>query len=620
MLTRMGWSNRSIWGSLVIWLMAAGSIPAQQLPSLPLAGAASGQQITDSAAIFHTEQNLSPGQAWEKIQQSGTTHFNDFGFTDHRYWVGLQLENLSAYQQWILEVENPHIDYITLYIRSPGTGDWIKIEQSGDRVPHHVRSLSHYNPALPIDFTGRSQLDLLVMLYKQHSSLNFNLRLWEQADFSRQQQVQYTVYGGYFGILLLVIIATGCIFAFSRKQVYLWYLLYILTIGLYILADTGLAHQFIYPGSATIPNYARMVLTYGFLFTFIPFTQHYFSTGRTLPSYHRGFNILLGLALLHFVVFTTWFLLGNVDGILALSTKNLIILLCLLFLLYHGVIQLGVNRIPARFYLAAFSAMLLSAVYKAIAQFGLVPRVVYPLTPLQIGFFFEIIILSVGMGWQVRQLDREQAEFRSRINKLQNEKLQAFVDGVDKERHRIARDLHDAVGSRLTHLKHLVERGSSNGLAGRIQQIITDVRSISHQLSPPGLQLTTLEQNIQQLVRESDTNSSIQYHLQILDLPEKLSTEVSTNVYRLVQEGINNIEKHSQADQADIQLINHGDKLVLTIEDDGVGLPAGYHADQGIGLRNLHYRVEQLNGTVEISSAPNRGTHILVVLPIAHQP
>ncbi|NGP88359.1 sensor histidine kinase [Fodinibius halophilus] len=613
----MDWSNRALWGWVVLFFIVCGQATAQQLPTLQLTDTVSGQQITDSVAIFHTKHRLEPEQAWKQLQDSGRTQFRDFGFTDHRYWVGMQLVNHTDSDQWVLEIENPHIDYITLYAKSPETGEWKEVEQTGDNLPYYNREISHYNPALPVNLSEESELDLLIMLYKRHSSLNFNLRLWERTNFGQQQQVRYTLYGGYFGILILVMTALSLMFFFTRKQVYLWYLFYILVTSFYILADTGLAHQFIYPGSATIPHYSRMVLTYGFLFTFIPFTQHYFSTSATLPTCHRIFNILLGITFLHFLIFTTWFLVGDVNAILALLTKNIIILICLLFLLYHGFIQLRVKQILATFYLAAFSAMLLSAVYKAISQFGLVPRVVYPLTPLQIGFLTETIILSAALGWEIRQINRKQIRFRSRINKLQNEKLRAYVDGVEQERHRIARDLHDSVGARLSHLKRLAERdkpNEKNGLPSQIKNILEEVRNISHRLAPPGLQLTSLEQNIKKLVHDFNSTSSIRYRLQILDLPNDLTDKLANHTYRLIQEGINNIEKHSQADNADIQLIWHNDKLVLTIEDDGVGLPPDQTND-GIGFQNLEYRTKQMGGSIEISSTPSKGVHLLIILP-----
>lgn len=621
------WPDRQLfdlWVSILMFgliFFAADHTKAQQPPILNTESVPSGQTITDSVAIFHTEKTLMPGQAWKELLEQGKTNFRDFGYTDHQYWAGVQLNNLSSSERWIIEIENPHIDFITLFARSQATKEWVEVERLGDSIPFYNRTIAHFNPALPVDFSNETPLNILILLHKRHSSLNFNLRLWEFSDFNRHQQGQYALYGGYFGILLLVFTAVTLTLLFLRKKVYLWYLLYLLTIGFYILADTGLAHQFIYPYSDAIPNYARMILTYGFLFTFIPFTQHYFSTSATHPNHHKIFNILLVITALHFVIFTSWFLLAEVDGILALASKSIIILLCQLFLLYHGLVQLRIKKIQAIFYLAAFSAMLLSGIYKIVAQFGLVPRIVYPMPPLQAGFFIEILILTAGLGWQIRQIEFDRIKFRSRINKLKNEKLRAYVDGVEEERSRIAMDLHDSVGSSMAHLIRLIETNVQNQkkqLLDLSKKNFSEVRRISHRLAPPGLAYSNLEQNLQQLVDDINENSAICYRLQTLDLPEELSEKHATQIYRLAQEAINNIERHSQAKEANIQLIRHDDQLVLTIEDDGTGLPEN-HFGKGIGLQHLQMRTEQLGGTLEISSIKNRGVHILAIIPTASE-
>jgi len=89
-------------------------------------------------------------------------------------------------------------------------------------------------------------------------------------------------------------------------------------------------------------------------------------------------------------------------------------------------------------------------------------------------------------------------------------------------------------------------------------------------------------------------------------------------IYRVVQELIHNVIKHASASRLDIQIVKHRDRIVLTVEDDGAGFDMQYQKTNGngLGLRNIETRVSSLSGTVEIDSAPGKGTLIIVEIPL----
>ncbi|MDI6402888.1 ATP-binding protein, partial [Balneolaceae bacterium ANBcel3] len=131
-----------------------------------------------------------------------------------------------------------------------------------------------------------------------------------------------------------------------------------------------------------------------------------------------------------------------------------------------------------------------------------------------------------------------------------------------------------------------------------------------------GLKLSGLASQIERLVLEAHQSSPIQYTFQSVDVPDDLPEDITIQIFRITQEGIQNIEKHSQARKAEVQLICHCDQLVLTIDDDGKGFDATAASPNGIGLENIKKRVTYMKGEVMISSVPGSGTEMMVIIPL----
>jgi len=149
-----------------------------------------------------------------------------------------------------------------------------------------------------------------------------------------------------------------------------------------------------------------------------------------------------------------------------------------------------------------------------------------------------------------------------------------------------------------------------------IGSVITDVRRLSHRLTPPGAEIFDLPEQIQQLVDSTQESSTIDYKFQALEVPPDLSDEIRIQLSRIAQEGVENIEKHSQASSAEIQLIGHPDELVLTIEDDGIGMDITQTSTNGIGIENMRRRAAFIGGDVTFTSVPENGLQIMVSIPL----
>ena len=98
------------------------------------------------------------------------------------------------------------------------------------------------------------------------------------------------------------------------------------------------------------------------------------------------------------------------------------------------------------------------------------------------------------------------------------------------------------------------------------------------------------------------------------DLDERYDPAIELNMFRIAQELLNNVHKHANCTKLHVSLMDHGDLLSLTVEDDGIGFDRA-HDSNGIGLRNIHSRVNMMQGEVDIESSENSGTLINIEIP-----
>ena len=139
-----------------------------------------------------------------------------------------------------------------------------------------------------------------------------------------------------------------------------------------------------------------------------------------------------------------------------------------------------------------------------------------------------------------------------------------------------------------------------------------------HQMMPNVLLKSGLASAVRKFVNKINT-PKLKVNLHIHGLTERLDETIEIVLYRVIQECVNNVIKHSEASILDIQLLGDANEISATIEDNGKGFDASLRDQfEGIGLKNIKTRVDYLNGTVNIDSAVGRGTHINVEIPLVN--
>ena len=236
-------------------------------------------------------------------------------------------------------------------------------------------------------------------------------------------------------------------------------------------------------------------------------------------------------------------------------------------------------------------------------------------------------IISTGIDITQRKL----AEDALRRSEDQLRRLMAnLFTAQEEERKRIARELHDDLNQRMAMLANEVAtleqkpptsarllRKQLRALGERVDQLSDDLRRAAHQLHPSALEHFGLVAAIESHCSDFLKLHPIQLKLTHRSVPESIPFEISLCLYRVTQECLNNVAKHSSARKVTVTITGNEDALVLSITDNGAGFDPGLLADQsGLGIVGIRERVRLVNGIVSITSQPGHGTKIECRVPL----
>lgn len=227
----------------------------------------------------------------------------------------------------------------------------------------------------------------------------------------------------------------------------------------------------------------------------------------------------------------------------------------------------------------------------------------------------------VGSGFDVSDLKRAEEVLSQFTGKL--------ILAQEIERRRIARELHDDIGQRIAVLAIELEglqtgRGNVRAAAAKLfaeaKEIAASLRAISHNLHSTGLEVLPLGTALKGLCKDfSSSQPSILTSFSEEGLPAAVSQDTKLCIYRVAQEALQNVAKHSHASEIKVELKARENRLDLTISDNGLGFDPHEHSDLGLGLSSMRERVKALRGILQIRSAPGRGTTIHASLPLECQ-
>ncbi len=250
------------------------------------------------------------------------------------------------------------------------------------------------------------------------------------------------------------------------------------------------------------------------------------------------------------------------------------------------------------------------------------------LPPFWMTWWFRtlVVLLFVSLGPYI---------YYVRVAALKKEALvkeqfaEQLINSQEQERRRIAMELHDGIGQQILVVKNRAEMALKTvadpaqteeqlrEIARSTLSAMNDVHTISHDLRPVHLEQFGLTDTLTNLCDQVQESSGIQWATHVDRIDGIIPREKEIHFYRIVQEGINNIMKHSSATQASIMIRRSDEEMTASLWDNGKGFdPLGASGTAGMGLEGIQERTKNLGGTCEIKSHPGEGTTVRVIIPV----
>jgi signal transduction histidine kinase/ABC-type uncharacterized transport system substrate-binding protein len=241
-----------------------------------------------------------------------------------------------------------------------------------------------------------------------------------------------------------------------------------------------------------------------------------------------------------------------------------------------------------------------------------------------------IIILSLSALAAYLQFSRRQLK-QSRDAQLQLSGL--LINAQERERSRLASELHDDFSQRLAMLAMGLENAqesltvSTDAAKEQLDELYksaselgADLHTVSHRLHPSGLESLGLVSGVSALCKEFTARQGIAVDFSPENVPRVVSPDVALCLFRIVQEGLQNLRKHSGASRAQVSLRKNGDRLFLSVCDEGSGFDTKEIRNKvGLGIPSMGERVRLLGGQFEIQSEPGKGTRIEACVPLSQE-
>jgi signal transduction histidine kinase len=555
-------------------------------------------------------------------------------------------------EQYIIEVNNPLIDYVYIYYIQDG----IVIDSmiSGDMVKLDRRKVRHRNPTMTFSLDKDiKQQQIYIYLNASGRKIHVPFTIKPINQHIRDSSTKDLKLGLYVGILILITLFNLYMGIILIDKTFFIFAIYMLFLTFTQLCTTGLAYVYLWPNlnywnNRSIPIFMGLALIFGVLFV------GSFVTRKKL-SKKLSYVVKTCIALM---IIVTILALGP-DKWLYASMWLLYRLIPLLYLLMLaiGAYYLFNQVKTTRLFVPGFIAAAIALISMVVFSQNQISDNVFTNDFVLIAVGSKCIILTMALLDRLRIYKHENEiaqkkiiselenvnAYKEELNRdleykikkkseellAKNNEIQlALIKGEEKERKRIAQELHDGMGSLLSTLRlnaESIDINSKNlthremlaykNLLSLIDKACDELRTISHNMLPSSIEHFGLKSTLTSMINELRNKSETSFELDIFDLEKLKSKEIELHLYRIVLELINNIIKHSSASIATVQISANESMITLIVSDNGVGMQHTTDHSNGIGIISLKSRLQALKGHMNIDSKIGYGTTSIIEIP-----
>src|SRR5690625_115631 len=570
----------------------------------------------------------------------------NFGYTDSAYWIRFQVENESSLENWLLEIDTPKINQISLYYPTL-SGDF-KEKVIGNFYPFFEREIHHRNLIYNLEL-GEGETQTIYLRFETRGSMQIPLTIWEPSAYNEHSQVGYILFGILVGISAVMAIYNFFLYLSIGDRSYLYYVLFVVSNALLFLSDTGLAFQFLWPESvgwnlSAVVTFMSICNAYGLLFARSFLQIDYFNS--KLDNIFKLFIILS--------------ILTSVWSIFSLTLAMYVAILCVIVtvvLVIPAAIISSMNGYrPSLIFAVACTVFLFGVMISIMVDIGAISFTIFTKYAWLVTTALEVVLLSFALGDRYKAIreEKDKAEQEAKENQaLAMENLRK-ADKLKDEfltitSHELRTPLNGIIGiaetmkegatgelneSMKAHLSMIISSGKR---LSHLINDITDYSSLKHEQltirqSPVRIyELTNIVLAIcQSLVR----NKRIQLINNINKDSDLIAFADENRVQQILYNFIGNDIKYTEKGSVTVSAFEENGFITINITDTGRGISFEqqgkifdefYQVDDGetrefggsgIGLNITKRLVENHGGKVSVQSVVGQGSTFTFTLPL----
>lgn len=581
-------------------------------------------RFINNTAVFVPDQELAIDEVLKSNQFTNSNkYFHDYGYFHSDVWFKFPIEitqdkkyTLELYQHFLEEVQFYIVKKNIILHKSQSTGT--KYFKQGNYAKISSINTHQYQFHVPKgSYTG------YLKIHSTYSPIRGAIRYWSDGTITPKKYFtqKQSFWNFAFGFTVFAVFIALVFYSFTKEIIYVFYALYMLI------------------------AIANMYITRGFTQDILPALSF---LRYDLRSYFNTVYILVNLGYFYFLIPKNYRAKWTSIGIKITATYIILVTLFGFFLPqsisnWH-IIIIGLK--PAMFVTIFICFIHLLQGYKRGYKMALVYLIAYSLLFVTIGFhllqitkmikwsidvalfiwelslFAELLIFTIAFAYQYHQTQQQKLALSKRVYQDQQAFLKRYQMAQEKERIKISKELHDGVvqqiGSVILQIRNkskALNPQHTNMVLTRLEDVNQYLRNLSHTMIPKALTQLGLQDALKDLLHQTLANTNIKYEVDFFNLSKRLSENVEHNLFRISQELIQNIIKHSKATEVSFILIKNTDNLVLKVEDNGIGFDTEV-LKKGIGLDNIKQRITILKGDFYIHSEEKNGTEITIKIPL----
>jgi len=558
---------------------------------------------------------------YQTLESSGL--YQNLGLTKEKKNFGLIFTNNTNFtKQFILKINNPHINDIYLYKINGDT-----IYHTGDHIKFYTRPIIYWDFALPITLPKNSTDSIILSLDKRGENLTYFLEIQSPEMFDKFKTRDTFMYGMMLSFSIFFFLIFFILGVVKKDSSNIIFSSFILITAFSILNSAGLGFQFIWPSSPWFQNFSRTLFAG---FSMVSFIQYMYSAQkRNLKKFEKTFlkfcigffifrviYIAVNKEIYYFPNLKLFLLYLNASIVIGIMVILLVLLVRNIILFKEKLNNLGLLV----FFLFPFK--------EGLRQLGIdaEPHPEFDEYITALYYLFPIAIISLSNIQNYRK-DKKAKTIQALedAHKKDIEITEKILNAQEYERSSIGKNIHDQVGGLLSVLKvkaqMLKRKKQDQEITVELDQMINiintcndELHNIVDDLIPPELAQNNISDTIRNRIEILSSSTDIIFNFKS-NINHVIDENISLNIYRIICELTTNSIRHSGCSEIHIELIENVNHYSIRFLDNGIGLNIGA-SNIKHGIKNIRSRIDFLSGKIDLNAEAGK-TEFFIEIPIA---